>query len=127
MKEEVRERVMVGVHPQHCNLQNENRMKLLTNLEDSTGSLLTGSIKMSTLGSYGDLYVSDGEVSRSPASEGPSNTFFLRMKRQQKPRDSLSLRPEESRRRSRRTASLSRVCKVSSCFHTKMEKFVVSF
>ena len=115
------------VRSQDCDLQNENRMKLLTNLEDSTGSLLTGSIKMSTLGSYGDLYVSDGEVSRSPASEGPLNTFFLRMKKQQRPRDSLSLRPEESRRRSRRTASLSRVCEVSSCFHTKMEKFVVSF
>jgi len=41
---------------------------------DSTGSLLTGSIKMSTLGSYGDLYVSDGEneeaavASRQPQS-----------------------------------------------------------
>ena len=64
------------IRPQHCDLQNENRMKLLTNLEDSTGSLLTGSIKMSTLGSYGDLYVSDGEVSRSPASEGTFKHLF---------------------------------------------------
>jgi len=50
--------------------ENENRMKLLTNLEDSTGSLLTGSIKMSTLGSYGDLYVSDGENEEAAEASG---------------------------------------------------------
>ena len=39
-------------------LQNEKRGRLLSELEDSTCALFTGTIKISTLGSFGDFYVS---------------------------------------------------------------------
>ena len=39
-------------------MQNENRGKLLSELEESTAAMFTGTIKMSTLGSFGEFYVS---------------------------------------------------------------------
>ena len=41
-----------------CSLQNENRMKLLSSLED-TSALFTGPAKISALGALGESYVSD--------------------------------------------------------------------
>jgi len=41
--------------------ENENRIKLLSNLEESTNALFTGIIKMSTITSFGDYYNDDGE------------------------------------------------------------------
>ena len=37
--------------------QNENRSKLLLSLEENKCSLFTGTIKMSTIGSFGEYYV----------------------------------------------------------------------
>ena len=38
--------------------QNENRGKLMSELEESTCAMFTGTIKISTLGSFGEYYVS---------------------------------------------------------------------
>ena len=39
-------------------IQNENRGKLMSELEESTCAMFTGTIKISTLGSFGEYYVS---------------------------------------------------------------------
>merc|ERR1719410_3220610 len=72
--------------------ENENRMRILTNLEDSTGSLLTGSIKMSTLGSYGDLYVSDGENEEAAAEASGQPQSPTRGEQEEEQEDGLSVK-----------------------------------
>ena len=59
MKEEVCACIM-GILQKNlkCSLQNENRMKLLSSLED-TSALFTGPAKISALGALGESYVSD--------------------------------------------------------------------
>ena len=53
----------------NCILQNENRGKLLSELEESTAAMFTGTIKMSTLGSFGEFYVSAWFMQRNIAQK----------------------------------------------------------
>lgn len=41
--------------------ENENRVKIISSLEGNSGSLFTGNIKISTLGSFGEIYDDDTE------------------------------------------------------------------
>ena len=64
-------------------------MKLLSSLEGSSGSLLTGNIKMSTLGSYGEIYESEDEAEvRSELTDQQIEIYCFRIIKQS-PRNSL--------------------------------------
>ena len=64
-------------------------MKLLSSLEGSSGSLLSGNIKMSTLGSYGEIYMSEDEAEvRSELTDQQIEIYCFRIIKQS-PRNNL--------------------------------------
>lgn len=57
--------------------ENEKRMKMMTSLEGSSSSLFTGNIKISTLGSFGEIYNEETEsTSEQAQSQQPQSQLL---------------------------------------------------
>lgn len=64
-------------------------MKLLSSLEGSSGSLLSGNIKMSTLGSYGEIYMNEDEAEVRPELTDQQIEIYCFRIIKQSPRNNL--------------------------------------